>query len=72
VGRLITLFRSEGQKVGVLAVDPSSTYTGGAFLGDRVRIQEHATFTRKGDDLYCDLPVTFPQLALWLPSLMIK
>lgn len=29
-----------------------------------VRLQEHPTFTRKGDDLSCDLPVTFPQLAL--------
>jgi molecular chaperone DnaJ len=29
-----------------------------------VRISEHDTFTRKGDDLFCDVPVTFPQLAL--------
>jgi LAO/AO transport system kinase len=42
IGRMIALLRSKGEKVGVLAVDPSSTYTGGAFLGDRLRIQEHA------------------------------
>jgi molecular chaperone DnaJ len=29
-----------------------------------IRVQEHELFTRKGGDLYCDLPVTFPQLAL--------
>ena len=32
-----------GRRVGVLAVDPSSPFTGGALLGDRVRMQEHAT-----------------------------
>ena len=32
-----------GQRVGVLAVDPTSPFTGGALLGDRVRMQEHAT-----------------------------
>ncbi len=40
---LVTAFRAEGQRVGVLAVDPSSPFTGGALLGDRVRMQEHAT-----------------------------
>jgi LAO/AO transport system kinase len=34
--------RSRGRSVGVLAVDPSSSYSGGALLGDRVRMQEHA------------------------------
>jgi LAO/AO transport system kinase len=38
--RLITLARSSGE-VAVLAVDPSSPFTGGAILGDRVRMQEH-------------------------------
>jgi LAO/AO transport system kinase len=38
VGRL----RSAGQRVGVLAVDPSSPFSGGALLGDRVRMQDHA------------------------------
>ncbi len=42
-GRLISQFRKAGLKVGVLAVDPSSPISGGAFLGDRLRIQEHAT-----------------------------
>ena len=32
-----------GQRVGVLAVDPSSPFSGGALLGDRVRMQDHAT-----------------------------
>jgi len=40
---LITAFRSRGQRVGVLAVDPSSPFSGGALLGDRIRMQEHAT-----------------------------
>lgn len=40
---LVTAFRGQGKRVGVLAVDPSSPFTGGALLGDRVRMQEHAT-----------------------------
>jgi LAO/AO transport system kinase len=40
---LIRAFRSAGRRVGVLAVDPSSPFTGGALLGDRVRMQDHAT-----------------------------
>jgi len=35
--------RNAGRRVAVLAVDPTSPYTGGALLGDRVRMQEHAT-----------------------------
>ncbi len=42
-GRLVSRYRALGVKVGVLAVDPSSPVSGGAFLGDRLRIQEHAT-----------------------------
>ncbi len=41
-GRLIARFRARKLRVAVLAVDPSSHVTGGAFLGDRLRIQEHA------------------------------
>src|SRR3954447_4635345 len=41
--RLISTVRAEGDDVGVLAVDPSSPFSGGAFLGDRVRMQSHAT-----------------------------
>lgn len=41
--RLIAHFRMAGKKVGVLAVDPTSPFTGGAILGDRIRMQEHAT-----------------------------
>lgn len=39
--RLITAFRDRGQTVGVLAVDPSSPFSGGAVLGDRIRMQRH-------------------------------
>lgn len=41
--RLIARIRRDGTEVGVLAVDPSSPFSGGAILGDRVRMQEHAT-----------------------------
>jgi LAO/AO transport system kinase len=40
---LVSAFRAEDLRVGVLAVDPSSPFTGGALLGDRVRMQQHAT-----------------------------
>ena len=40
---LIAHLRSLGEEVAVLAVDPSSPFTGGAILGDRVRMQDHAT-----------------------------
>ncbi|MFB6394505.1 methylmalonyl Co-A mutase-associated GTPase MeaB [Polymorphospora lycopeni] len=40
---LVRALRSQGHRVGVLAVDPSSPFTGGAILGDRVRMQDHAT-----------------------------
>jgi len=42
-GALVRAYRGRGQRVGVLAVDPTSPFTGGALLGDRVRMQEHAT-----------------------------
>jgi LAO/AO transport system kinase len=42
-GRLIKALRARGEKVAVLAVDPSSPFSGGALLGDRVRMQDHAT-----------------------------
>jgi LAO/AO transport system kinase len=40
---LVTALRKQGKRVGVLAVDPSSPFSGGALLGDRVRMQDHAT-----------------------------
>ncbi len=40
---LVRTLRAAGHRVGVLAVDPSSPFTGGAILGDRVRMQEHTT-----------------------------
>jgi LAO/AO transport system kinase len=40
--RLIAEARSQGGQVGVLAVDPSSPFSGGAILGDRVRMQDHS------------------------------
>ncbi|NGN68244.1 methylmalonyl Co-A mutase-associated GTPase MeaB [Streptomyces sp. A7024] len=40
---LVTAYRQRGKRVGVLAVDPSSPFSGGALLGDRVRMGEHAS-----------------------------
>jgi LAO/AO transport system kinase len=40
---LVRTFRKQDRRVGVLAVDPSSPFSGGAILGDRVRMQDHAT-----------------------------
>jgi LAO/AO transport system kinase len=40
---LVTAYREVGKRVGVLAVDPTSPFSGGALLGDRVRMQDHAT-----------------------------
>ncbi|MFD4529032.1 methylmalonyl Co-A mutase-associated GTPase MeaB [Streptomyces sp. NPDC058470] len=40
---LVTAYRKQGRRVGVLAVDPSSPFSGGALLGDRVRMSEHAS-----------------------------
>ena len=42
VDRLIAHLRAQGRTVGVLAVDPTSPFTGGAILGDRIRMQDHA------------------------------
>jgi LAO/AO transport system kinase len=41
--KLISLIRGDGLEVGVLAIDPSSPFSGGAILGDRIRMQDHAT-----------------------------
>jgi LAO/AO transport system kinase len=43
VDRLLRVYRKAGCRVGVVAVDPSSAFSGGAILGDRVRMQGHAT-----------------------------
>ena len=43
VDRLINDFRRMGSTVGVIAVDPTSPFTGGAVLGDRLRMQAHAS-----------------------------
>lgn len=43
VDRLIRHYRGEGKRVGVVAVDPSSAFSGGAILGDRIRMQDWAT-----------------------------
>lgn len=42
INELVKIYRGQGMKVGVLAVDVSSARTGGALLGDRIRMQEHA------------------------------
>jgi LAO/AO transport system kinase len=41
VDKLAHLHREDGHTVGIIAVDPTSPYTGGAILGDRIRMQEH-------------------------------
>ncbi|MFT7621741.1 MAG: LAO/AO transport system kinase [Myxococcota bacterium] len=43
VGQLISIYRKQGLKVGIVCVDPSSPFSGGAILGDRIRMMEHAT-----------------------------
>ncbi len=43
VDKMVDIFRKEGRSVGIVAVDPTSPFTGGAILGDRIRMQRHAT-----------------------------
>ncbi len=43
IDQVISILSEEGAKIGVILVDPRSPYTGGALLGDRVRMQRHAT-----------------------------
>jgi len=43
VDKMVDIFRKEGKSVGIVAVDPTSPFTGGAILGDRIRMQRHAT-----------------------------
>jgi LAO/AO transport system kinase len=40
---MVDIFRKEGKSVGIVAVDPTSPFSGGAILGDRIRMQRHAT-----------------------------
>jgi GTPase len=42
VNRLVARFRGAGKSVGIVAIDPTSPYSGGAILGDRIRMQDHA------------------------------
>jgi LAO/AO transport system kinase len=42
VDQLIASFRTRGKKVGVVAIDPTSPFTGGAILGDRIRMNRHS------------------------------
>jgi LAO/AO transport system kinase len=43
VDKMIDFFRRDGKTVGIVAVDPTSPFTGGAILGDRIRMQRHST-----------------------------
>jgi len=43
VDKMVDVFREEGKTVGIVAVDPTSPFSGGAILGDRIRMQRHAT-----------------------------
>lgn len=42
VDSMTTYFRKQGLTIGIIAVDPTSPFTGGAILGDRIRMQDHA------------------------------
>lgn len=42
INQLAAAYRAEGKKVGILAVDPSSPFSGGAILGDRIRMHDHS------------------------------
>lgn len=42
VDQIIPLFRKRGKKIGIIAVDPSSPFSGGAVLGDRIRMMRHS------------------------------
>lgn len=42
INQLVTAYRRQGKKVGIVAVDTTSSLTGGALLGDRIRMQDHA------------------------------
>jgi len=55
---LVTALRTAGKRVGVLAVDPSSPFSGGALLGDRIRMQDHAL----DDDVFIRSMATRGQL----------
>ncbi|MBI2866669.1 MAG: methylmalonyl Co-A mutase-associated GTPase MeaB, partial [Chloroflexi bacterium] len=41
LAQLTGIFRSQGLTVGIVAVDPSSPFSGGSLLGDRIRMQQH-------------------------------
>ena len=43
VDKMIDILRKDGKSVGIVAVDPTSPFSGGAILGDRIRMQRHAT-----------------------------
>ncbi|MGA2518157.1 MAG: methylmalonyl Co-A mutase-associated GTPase MeaB [Thermodesulfobacteriota bacterium] len=43
VDKMVDIFRKEGKSLGIVAVDPTSPFSGGAILGDRIRMQRHAT-----------------------------
>ncbi len=43
VDQMIPLLKKEGRKIGIVAVDPSSPFSGGAILGDRIRMMRHST-----------------------------
>ena len=42
INRLTGKFREKGHRIGIIAIDPTSPFTGGAFLGDRIRMQAHS------------------------------
>jgi len=43
IDQAVRIYRKKGRRVGILAIDPTSPFTGGAILGDRIRMQQHST-----------------------------
>ena len=65
---LVRAYRARGETVGIVAVDPSSSRSGGALLGDRVRVRSAATTTwaRRKQLIYAQLTAMLPMsMLLW-------
>jgi len=63
VDRLAALMRKAGKTVGVVAIDPSSPFTGGALLGDRIRMTQH--YLDKGELDEDEMRIGLKKSELW-------
>jgi len=75
VDALVTVARSKGLSVGVLAVDPTSPFSGGAVLGDRIRMQTHyldrnvfIQVSRQGESTAVSLTFATQRSVFWTPQ----